>query len=229
MYKIDCSNCDEANLFENLSDRPESCMHCLGPLEGLEVQQIPESEFVETDTQETKRKGEQMEGLTLIYQKTNEKINIEHMEKVVLGRESFGSEILGKVVQISRNHCLIEFTDNQYKITDLDSHNGTFVGISKIDCKKNPQQILNNGDLVFLGREPFLVQLHFEAQPSVEADELSAQQDSEIASNNGQPDNRKSVFYRCKNCGEDYDHKKDICEEVCRECGTYNEWEEIEK
>ena len=226
MYKIDCSNCDEANLFENLSDKPESCANCLEPLEKLEVQQIPESEIVETDTQETDRKDELPEGLTLIYQKTNEKINIENVEKVELGRESFGSEVL-KVPQISGIHCLIEFTDNQYKITDLDSRNGTYAGISKIDCKKNPQQILNNGDLVFLGKEPFLVQLHFEAQPSVEADETSAQHDNEIVSGTDQSDNRKSVIYRCKNCGKDYDHKMDICEAVCRECGTYNEWEEI--
>ncbi len=166
-------------------------------------------------------------GITLIYQKTGEKIHIDQA-KVILGREGFGAGVLSEIPQISRSHCVIELIDNQYRVTDLDSFNGTYVGISKIDCNLNPKQILNDSDLVFLGREPFLAQLDFGTQLFVETGDISAQQDNEIVSEPNQSGKRKSVVYRCKNCGKDYDHKKDICEEVCQECGTFNEWEEIE-
>lgn len=164
--------------------------------------------------------------LKLIFQKTGEIIHIDQT-KVILGRESFGAEVLGKIPQISRSHCVIELINNQYQVTDLDSFNGTFIGTSKINCKENPQQILNNDDLIFLGRESYLVQLHFETPSSVETRDSSAQQDNETLNESGQSDKRKSVVYRCKKCGKDYDHKNSICEEICRECGTFNEWEEI--
>ena len=221
MYKINCSYCGEESIFENLSDRPKSCTNCLQPLEELEVQQISESEIVQSETQKTEEE-KQSTGLTLICQKTNEKINIEHVEKVILGRESFGSEVL-KVPQISGIHCLIEFTDNQYKITDLDSRNGTFAGISKIDCKKNPQQILNNGDLVFLGREPFLIQINF--QPEVTEKEDGSSISEEESTTRPEPGKNKIVVFRCLNCGNEYDTK----EEICKGCGLSGQWEEIKK
>ncbi len=44
-------------------------------------------------------------------------------------------------------------------ITDLGSTNGTFIGVIKIDCKAHPSQVLADGELLFLGKEPFLVRL----------------------------------------------------------------------
>ena len=226
MYMIVCDYCGEEIIFEEASQKPETCHNCNSFLDQLEPQKMSELADSTTENQMVKMWSQPCIGLTLIYQKTGEKIHIDQT-KVILGRESFGADVLSEIPQISRNHCVIELIDNQYRVTDLDSFNGTFIGTSKINCKENPQQILNNDDHIFLGREPFLVQLYFEAQLSLETGDIPAQQDNEIVSEPGQSDKRKSVVYRCKNCGKNYDLKKDICEEVCQECGTFNEWEEI--
>ena len=227
MYNIICDYCDKEIIFEEISQKPETCPNCNSFLDQLEPRKISEQPAGTTENRIDKAGPQSCTGITLIYQTTGEKIHIDQT-KVILGREGFGSGILSEIPQISRNHCAIELIDNQYRVTDLDSFNGTFIGTSKINCKENPQQILNNNELVFLGREPFLSQLHFETQLSVKRGDISAQQDNEIISKPNQSGKRNSVIYRCKNCGKDYDHKKDICEEVCQECGTFNEWEEIE-
>jgi len=227
MYKIVCDYCDKEIIFEEVFQKPETCPNCNSFLDQLEPQKMSEPTAGTTENRIDKIEQQPYSGITLIYQKTGEKIHIDQT-KVILGREGFGTDVLGGIRQISRIHCVIERINNQYRITDLDSTHGTFIGISKINCKENPQQILNNDDLVFLGREPFLAQFRFEAQLNVESCDISAQQDNEIISESNQFGKRKSVIYRCKNCGKDYNHKKDICEEVCRECGTFNEWEEIE-
>ena len=227
MYKIVCDYCGEEIIFEEVFQKPKTCPNCNSFLDQLEPQKMSEPVAGTAENQIDKIGQQPCTGLTLIYQKTGKKIHIDQ-KKVILGREGFGIDVLGEIGQISRIHCVIERINNQYRITDLDSTHGTFMGILKINCKENPQQVLNNDDLVFLGREPFLAQLHFEAQLTVETGDILAQQDNEIISEPNQSAKRKSVVYRCKNCGKDYDHKKDICEEVCQECGTFNEWEEIE-
>lgn len=52
---------------------------------------------------------------------------------------------------LSRQHCFIKREDGQFKIQDLDSHNGTFV--NEVPCK---EQSLNNGDRIQAGNSFFL-------------------------------------------------------------------------
>lgn len=222
MYKITCSYCGDEITFKNLSERPESCTNCFSTMEELEVQKISESENTQADTKEANEADKKLSRLTLIYQTTNEKIDIAHTEKVVLGRKNFGAEVLEKIPQISRRHCLIEFIDNQYKITDLDSMHGTYIGTSKIDCKENPQQVLNDAELVYLGREPFLAKLHLKAETTEVYTDISAP--AENFDDKLDTEKEMEIIYRCLVCGEELKEKKDICSG----CGSFGQWEEIQ-
>jgi pSer/pThr/pTyr-binding forkhead associated (FHA) protein len=115
-----------------------------------------------------------------------------------------GREVLSKVLQISRKHCLIEYKDGKYLLSDLDSRNGTFLGVSKIDCRKNPGQLLVDGELVYLGKEPFLVRIVPKTEAAVEETVRE------------QPE-RKAVKFKCPSCGTEFE--KDA--EICPQCGSY--------
>ena len=160
MYKIICSYCEKELTFKNLSEIPKFCKKCNTPLENQMAEEISDSESTQANSKKSNEENRKPAGLSLIYQKTNEKIDIVHTEKQVIGRWNFGAEVLEAISRkISRKHCLIEFIDNQYKITDLDSKNGTYIGTSKINCKENPQQTLSDGEFVYLGPELFLAKL----------------------------------------------------------------------
>ena len=214
MYQIICDYCGEKIKFPELNQKTISCSNCNSSLEHLAVQEIS----AQQDSIDKKEESHG-NGLILIYQKTGQQISISNFEKVILGRENFGSEVLGKIPQISRAHCCIELRDNQYIINDLGSMHGTYIGINKTDCKINPNQNINDNDLIFLGREPFLVkfitppaseQVKYEIKEEVQLDETKA---------------KKIIKYRCKSCGTEFDEKLDICPK----CGTYGEIEVIEK
>jgi len=213
MYQLICDYCGEKIQFSELNQKPISCSNCNSSLEHLSVQEIS----TQQDSIDKKEESHG-NGLVLIYQKTGDQITISNFEKVVLGRENFGSEVLGKIPQISRTHCCIELRDNHYIINDLGSMHGTYIGINKTDCKINPDQNINDNDLIFLGREPFLVKFttkpfQKEVQPDIKKEKLD------------EAETKKIIKYRCKNCGNDFDRKQD----TCPDCGTYGEMELIEK
>lgn len=71
---------------------------------------------------------------------------------------------------LSRRHCLIEQRDEQFQISDLDSHNGTFV--NRVPIK---ERFLEHGDEIHIGRSTFLFLVREEepqwARSVVELDE----------------------------------------------------------
>jgi len=230
MYKIICDYCDQELLFEKISDKPEICDNCNTALTHIEPEKLSEEESTESNAKEQKADHRMCLGLTLIYQKTGEKISIVQT-KTILGREGVGSDVLGQVPQISRSHCLIEYKDDQYSITDLDSLNGTFLGASKVNCKENPSQKIQNDDFLFLGREPFLIQLHYEnsSQTCTGTDQPFYEMGEETKSNPGDESVKfRKIVYRCKVCGTDYEKKEEIQNAVCRKCSTFNEWDEVQ-
>jgi pSer/pThr/pTyr-binding forkhead associated (FHA) protein len=99
--------------------------------------------------------------------------------------------------------------NNQFVVTDLHSLNGTYLGIEKIDCKTNPKQTVKDNDLIFLGREPFIIKLVF----SVSINENSFIQE-----------NDDIVKYKCKKCDFiSIDNSK-----ICSGCNSYmnsQDWE----
>lgn len=53
---------------------------------------------------------------------------------------------------VSRNHCKLEFAENQMTVTDLDSANGTYV--SGVRLEPNQPYTLKKGEELTLGRLP---------------------------------------------------------------------------
>ncbi len=215
MYRIHCKECDEEIILDTI---PERCTNpnCRCPREEcLEIEMIPTTQ----DESTTKENQQLLKGITLIYQKTGEEIYIPKKDKIILGRESQGHEVLGKVKYISRVHCEIEFIDNKFVVTDLNSTNGTFLGISRIDCKANTRQELNDGDILYLGKEPFLIKFNFESSESKADLKEKIGKEVKIGEVIDQTKEVKAQKYRCKDCGAVFDAKEDICPK-CNAFGT---------
>jgi len=77
--------------------------------------------------------------------KTVKKFNFEH-DSVCIGRDP-ECEILIDNIGISRRHATIERANDDYVLTDLKSHNGTFVRGQRIYHHQ-----LNDGDEFFIGK-----------------------------------------------------------------------------
>ena len=86
-------------------------------------------------------------------------------------------------------------------ISDLGSTNGTFIGVAKIDCKTFSKQVLGDGELLFLGKEPFLVRLIKKEKP--EEEPVTAE--------------KKPTTFKCASCGTEFTERTDICQQ----CGSY--------
>ena len=201
MYKIVCNFCGTENRFENIETRPAECSNpaCQNSLDGLEAIIAEKKAFSE----------ESITGLKLIYQKTSEQIIIKNGPKIILGRENYGSHVLGKIDQVSRTHCSIEFINNEYFVKDLGSTNGTFIGLGTDKVKCDEPQALKEKDFLVLGREVFLVQFIREEKPEETKNEISLDE-SKISS-------LKVIL--CTECS--FVLNKIPCS--CPECGTWNE------
>jgi len=106
----------------------------------------------------------------LVSVKTDETISLPAQTRMVVGREEVGREVLGRIGQVSRQHCLVEQTGGRVLVTDLGSTHGTFAGAQKTDCAKNKRTQVRDGDLLFLGREPFEVKLQVIESPSAQTE-----------------------------------------------------------
>jgi hypothetical protein len=208
MYKITCDYCFEEQTFKTLNDQPEFCSNCntqISHITPVEVTDAPDTDDVE--------KTGIPNGFNLTYEKTGQTIEIKHNEIIILGRQNTAKELLENIPQVSREHCKIEFFDGRYLVTDLNSLNGTFLGLSKRDCLKHTKQELNDGDLLFLGREPFKVQFSY-------SDSRSSQDLNAAAEENELP----AVKFKCKACGKIHDMNLMICDN----CGSYGQIELLE-
>lgn len=209
MYKITCDYCFEDNLFNNPDSPPAVCANCNSPISHLEVRKEDESVIPELEMNKPKI----LNGLILTYEKTGEKIHLEHDDIIVLGRMAKGKELLDKIPQISREHCKIEFAEGNYLLTDLNSLNGTFLGINRRDCRKHQMVKIRDNDVIYLGREPFVVQLKYK---TLSADEplISDLPEEEI----------KTLHFKCRACGKI--HNMNLL--ICDNCGSYGQLEAID-
>lgn len=151
-------------------------------------------------------------GLTFVYQMNQECIHIPASGKTVLGRDAAGSHVLSKILfngkqVISRRHCAIEFRDNKFYLEDQGSLNGTFYGLNKVDCKDVPHMI-KNGDLIYLGEEPFLA--------TIQISQRTTPADKDIPVH----EERVTTRYRCNEsiCGIEMEQPP----AVCPQCGAFN-------
>jgi len=79
-------------------------------------------------------------------------VTLESGSNYSIGRAS-ESDIIFPVGQVSRQHARIEWMGNGFALTDLGSHNGTFVNGEKIDRRD-----LNYGDQIKIG--PYLLEFY---------------------------------------------------------------------
>lgn len=203
-YNFICENGHDNFYYEN-QEQPFKCSTCSLAFEEERVKEVENNDLRE------------IIGLTLVYQKTNEKIEIEVQDKVLLGRNYVGKEIFSKILiwngremvpVISKIHCSISFVDGCFQVLDEGSTNGTFYSINKHSCKGSPM-VIENKSILFIGEEAFLVQINYR--------ELKQEVNScKIIENTNETITIKQ--YRCRICGKKFDEFSD----ACPDCNTYN-------
>ncbi|MCF8356723.1 MAG: FHA domain-containing protein [Melioribacteraceae bacterium] len=195
-YKVVCEYCNEDIFFEDIDKKPSTCPHCGDFVENLKI--------IELSVKENEADEEIHDGLILVCQNTEIELHLNHDNEIIIARENFDEKIPGKKYISgfqSGGHCKIEFEEKQYNITDLNSTNGTYIGIERVDCKAYPKQIINDGDILYLGREPFLIKIDTISLLN------SKKSDSDIL------EKEESVIkkFRCKNCNFIVDERVEIC------------------
>ncbi|MDZ7318847.1 MAG: FHA domain-containing protein [candidate division KSB1 bacterium] len=203
MYQIKCHYCGQIFQFENSAQKPDTCSNCNTFIGDIKPENLAAAQPA---NEANPQKG--LLGLNLTYEKTGQTIELRQFQKVILGRENLGRDVLGQVPQISRKHCSIERIGDQFVVSDEGSKNGTFIqnGINRIDCKLHPGQVLHDNDYLFLGQEPLLVK--FVYAPSQQPSQV------ETMPSNDQSQSRR---YSCFNCGAIFDQPQ----ESCPECNSF--------
>lgn len=201
MLKVICPNCNAENKFQNRNSIPHECTFCWEPIpDGIEING-------EEDNRE-------INGLTIIYQITQQRLEIPATEKVILGRDGYGAKVFSKILfngkpVISRAHCSIEFKDGNFFLLDEGSLNGTFYGVNKLSCKGTPQIIEENG-IFYMGEEAFIAQINFK-------DEI---QNDDLDRTVKDVEKKTIKLYRCndQNCSG---YESSELFDVCPVCGAY--------
>ncbi len=199
MFKIVCPNCEKENLFQSRNNTPTECSFCW--------EQIPQGvQIVE------QKESREIPGLTIIYQITQQRIEISTFHKVILGREYFGANVFSQILfngkpVVSRKHCSIEFKDGNFYLLDEGSKNGTFYGVNKLSCKDSPQ-LIEDGSIFHIGEEPFIAQINYK-------EDVKQQEGGKIGE---QEKEKKVIQYRCRGCGNDFGKFTD----ECPNCEKYN-------
>ena len=185
MLKIICPECDREIVIQDRINLPTECKYCCN--------NIP----VDTPIIEISD-NRKISGLTLIYQKTNEQIEIGVEGKVILGRNYIGKEIFSKILiwngkemapVISKIHCSISFLEGHFQLVDEGSTNGTFYSINKHSCKGSPR-VIEDKSILFIGQEEFLAFIKYQEQNQ-----------QTVANNEIKPNESKKVkCYKCKKC-----------------------------
>jgi pSer/pThr/pTyr-binding forkhead associated (FHA) protein len=196
MYKINCPNCKNEVFFQSADQVPPECSFCFEVFsENIKTNYIMKTE-------------KEVTGLTITYQKTNEKIFIDTDGKKFLGRNHAGDEVFQKIrylidgeikAVISRPHCSIEYKNGNFYLLDENSTNGTYFGINRLSCTNSPQ-IIKDNDIFYMGKyEPFVAQINYKEPEKVKK-------------------------YKCKECGKESDNWVT----KCAGCGKKNTQVEIE-
>jgi hypothetical protein len=203
MLKILCPNCNRENSFQSRNDIPSECSFCFDSF-GSAITII-----------ETKEDGREIIGLSIIYQITQQRLEISTLHKTILGRENFGASVFEKILYngskvISRKHCSIEFKDGNFYLLDEDSKNGTFYGVNKISCKNSPQ-VIEDRSIFYIGEEAFLAHINYQESKQEESPKTEEAKTVEV---------KAIKFYRCNESG--CGHESQTFIPVCPTCSTFN-------
>jgi pSer/pThr/pTyr-binding forkhead associated (FHA) protein len=206
MYQIICPTCLKPSLFKAIENKPVECSFCFTTF-------YDSTPFNEVNTES---KGK-LSGLKLVYQQNSESIFVSG-NTCIIGRENIGAALLSGILNngnpvISRRHCSVTFTDGKYWLKDEGSRNGTYYGVSKIDCS-GPAQVIEDNSIIYLGREAFLVQFQYEETKT------SGSQQTAV----DPKETNKPHKFRCnEGCG----FESDTYLEICPKCMTSNSMVEV--
>jgi hypothetical protein len=203
--EIICEYCGHKIQVTNPRELPKDCPNCNSPLENIHIQEATCSE-----------QSTGLDGLTFTSLETRKDVRFNHADEIVVGREALRPSAIANIEFISGKHCRIEVVDNQYCVTDLGSRNGTFVGTGRIDCGRNPRQVLHDGDILTLGREAFRVKIH--CATTAESVEIAA--DAIVPDQQVETAPPELTRHECQNC---HGYVSDEKEFVCPKCGTFND------
>ena len=147
------------------------------------------------------------ETVEITYLTTSQSETVPFAGEVVVGREAAGAAVLGHVPQVSRRHCRLRWSDGALVVQDLGSMHGTRVGPSRTDCRE--PQVVQDGDVLYLGREPVRVHAHAaeQAPVGIEPDPPAEPE----------PPPAARRVYHCVSCGARSDAPISLCA-----CGTMN-------
>ena len=188
---------------------PEQCDHCLNALTMEPVARPAPNLTAQRRVERSVSVNDPVpESVEIMYLTTSQSETVPFSGEVVVGREAAGAAVLSHVPQVSRRHCRLRWTDGILVVQDLGSMHGTRVGPSRIDCRE--PQIVQSGEVLYLGREPVRVLTHAAEPPPVATGPSSHEEPDP-------PPAAPSVYY-CVSCGE----QSDAPIGLCADCGTMN-------
>ncbi|MBV8255076.1 MAG: FHA domain-containing protein [Chitinophaga sp.] len=143
-FKIVCPQCQQDNLFSSPSNQPIACSNCGAPL--------PADATVITLRAPI--------GIRLTEQSSQRTFELKFFHTAFFGRQEIGSTFFLNN-SISRRHCMIKLTKNQYWVVDVGSTYGTFVLVKgeRIECKE-PVRLEDDGILI-LGEAGYQVNIMY--------------------------------------------------------------------
>lgn len=194
MLTVHCTHCDYKVEVARQDQIPAECPRC------FEI--LPSNPEID-------RSDRIPERITLQHVATGKEISVLPAESTLLGRKHLGAALFNELLNdrgepvISRIHCEIVFRDGIFQMADRNSTNGVFLGEEKRPCG-NAFQPLPPDDYLFLGRERFLIQIHYQSSPA-----------STETENPKQP---ASTRYRCSEMT--CKHETDAYSDICTICGT---------
>lgn len=199
-YNFICEGGRHDNFFSDKSNPPEECHSCFEKFDLENVVEIEDKNLKDPVS------------LTIIYQMTQERLEIPNSQKTILGRKNFGADLFLKIKSngepvISRTHCSIEYRDGNFYLLDEDSMNGTFYGVNKITCK-NSAQLIENNSVFYIGEEQFLALLNYEEK----IDAYVAAAPVQVI------ESRIPKLFRCSICASEFE----IQTEDCPDCDRFN-------
>ncbi len=142
--KIVCPSCQQDNTFSSPSNKPVACSNCGAPLP--------------SDAPVIALKAPI--GIRLLELSSQRTFEIKFFHTAFLGRQEIGQNFFLDNT-ISRRHCMVKISKNQYWVVDVGSTHGTFLIVNgeRIDCKESVQ--LADNSILVMGEAGYQINIMY--------------------------------------------------------------------
>ena len=143
-FKIVCPKCHQDNPFSSPSHKPVACSNCGAPLPADAPVISLRSPI----------------GIRLTEQSSQRTFELKFFHTAFFGRQEMGRTFFLNN-SISRRHCMIKMTKNQYWVVDVGSTYGTFFQVNgeRIECKE--PVLLEDDGILILGEAGYQVNIMY--------------------------------------------------------------------